>query len=188
MTTRLLPALALTGLLHLSSPALAQDAPPNAHPGPVHTSLDTIQPSDVEAYVDLVFSDRNKGAYRPRDGKVHKFVEPLNITLVWPECKQIGHDAVYRFKEITGLPVSYSFEHPNGLPISIAIFGINEMDDLYLSKEWYSWIKEFVAQGKNNLFEELSNDIKTTSIVDRYDVDDKNRSRIAIAFITNNHT
>ena len=166
MTTRLLPALALTGLLHLSSPALAQDAPNSAHPGPVHTSLGTIQPSDVEAYVDLVFSDRNKGAYRPRDGKIHKLAEPFNIVTVWPECERTAHDSILEFKERTGLAINYSYGNPNGLPLSLVVIGINSMDDLKQEKEWLHWLAESLLRSDAEIINKVNSSGRLSEVVD----------------------
>ena len=156
MTTRLLPALALTGLLHLSSPALAQDAPNSAHPGPVHTSLGTIQPSDVEAYVDLVFSEQNEGVYRPRDGKIHKVAEPFFFVAYWPECDKTARDVTVDYKLKTGLPINYSTTEMEGDVLTVFVFGINSIDELTSKTSFFDMLKSVTGRKKDELLEAIN--------------------------------
>ena len=185
MTTRLLPALALTGLLHLSSPALAQDAPNSAHPGPVHTSLDTIQPHDVEAYVDWFFSKQNEGGHHLRDGKIHKVAEPFYFSILWPECDKLAFDAAVTYKEKSGLAINFSSSEVDVDTISMLIIGINSIDDLKYKLDNLKNTKSLSKTNYDELIEKINEEYTNGYVTGFFIIDAKKEG--AMMYIVKNY-
>jgi len=65
--------------------AMAEDSPA-VTPEP---NEETVTKADMENFVDLMFSKRNAGMIRPRDGKVHKWIGPIKIHVFWPRCEEV---------------------------------------------------------------------------------------------------
>ena len=118
MLSRLLSAAALAALLGCPLTAHAQ-----SH------KWDGITAEEVTAYVDRMFSEENPGFLVPRDGKVYKFIEPLNIMFRLPECAELAGAQAQTFKDETGLDINFLGSDPVNQKVSLAIFGLKNAED-----------------------------------------------------------
>ena len=160
MTKFLLPALALAAALVQPLPAFAEDGdvnisiirPPQITPiKPTHNTLDSISQDDIRQYLNMIFSKSNEGVVHTTDGKIHRFIEPLNIEITWPLCQDEAKYALDKFTKETGIKINYSFEKTVNQEPSILILGIDSLEDLRLNAFWYKWLSTYGFKGNDDL-------------------------------------
>ena len=161
MTKFLLPVLALAATLSLSHPALAEDgdtSPPIIRPA--HHTLDSINQDDIYKYVDMIFSVQNRGVFHKLDGKIHKFLKPINIEFDWPLCQDVSVNFIYDFSTRSNINFNFSSGEVTGLNLSMLILGIDGIEDLRNHRFWYEWLSTHGYKGKEDLEEKIKNGIE----------------------------
>lgn len=195
MTKFLLPVLALAATLSLSHPALAEDGdvkvsiirPPQITPiKPVHNTLGSISQDDIHQYLDMIFSKSNEGTVHTTDGKIHRFIKPLNIEVAWPPCQDDAKYAFDQFTKETGIRINYSFEKTSNKEPSILILGIDSAEDLRLNTFWYKWLSTYGFKGSDDLDKTVKQSLDSKLYIQRQFFDSNDQIRFVSLIINKN--
>jgi len=124
----------------LTSPPNASRAEEPAAEKQESQSLDTITPSDVDAYLNMVFSEQNPGIFVRRNGKIRKLPQPINIHVYWPMCEEEIEKSVVEFAENTNINVHYESGQYININTRVFIIGIKNSKDPYNNKELYEYL------------------------------------------------
>jgi len=146
--TFLLSALTIAAL---TSPPNAPRAEEPAAEKQESQSLDTITPSDVDAYLNMSFSEKNPGIFVRRNGKIRKLPQPINIHVYWPMCEEEIEKSVTELKENTNIEIHY--EHGQGSKVipKIFIIGVESGKSLYENTGLYESMNKYFFPDKEFL-------------------------------------
>ena len=187
MTKFLLPVLALAATLSLSHPALAEDgdtSPPIIRPA--HHTLDGINQEDIYQYLGMVFSKQNEGRFHTLDGKVHKFLKPINIEIIWPLCQNDSENLVHEFSKKTDIRFNYSSGEMTGLRLSMLILGVDGIEDLKRTRFWYAWLSNNGFKGSDDLEEKVRSALNNNFILSKQYFDNFDQIRFVPLILKNN--
>lgn len=169
MKTRVVSALTSVALLSWALSGCAQESDSPA------------EKSNVDKYVDVLFSKDTPGFYMPRDGKIHKFEEPIYVDVQFPECKDRVNDIVANLKQNYGININMLPDNPAGLSVSMIFIGAYSANDFKLHNTYYKLIlNNFFNSNEEDAMADFNN-IERDGFITRFHVHDKKQ----ITFIVN---
>ena len=154
------PAIAVAAPEERPASALSSSAPHSHLPYPQHTERGTVEVSDIEDYVNLMFSDQNRGIYRKRDRKIHKFTPPITIHFNWPKCEAEAAGIVKSIAEATDIEMKVEFGSSYGNNINFDITGVGSKEDIINNKSLYNFLEK-EAFIENKIFKNILDNIDT---------------------------